>query len=144
MGIETTLHARLRGLVSFLPAFESAAFKFGRWSNPESTDNGGLTLPFVEISETGAAFVKAAYDLGWVEPDFDWSTWIGTLEARSLRDDPSTLSKATSDQLAHLLTVIIRQDRFVDGSLLASYESGLLTDILRRAAALTVESAAGN
>jgi hypothetical protein len=43
--------------------------------------------------------------------------------------------------VTQLLRVIIRQDRFAEGSLLASYESGLLTGILRRAAALAAESA---
>lgn len=131
-----TLHDRLRSLASFLPAFESAAFEFGRWNNAESADQGVLTLPFFALSEAGEAFVKTAYDAGWVEPDFDWGTWSDTQEARSLRDDPASLAGATPEQLAHLLTVLIRQDRFVEGSLLASYESGLLTGILRRAASL--------
>jgi hypothetical protein len=136
-----TLHDRLRGLASFLPAFESPAFEFGKWSNPEFLEDGAFALPFFVLSETAAGFVKAAYDLGWVERDFDWCTWMGSQEARRLRDGPATLAKATSNQLAQLLTVIIRQDRFADGSLLSSYESGLLTAILRRAAALAAESA---
>jgi hypothetical protein len=139
--LEMTLHDRLRGLASFLPAFESAAFEFGKWSNPKSIEHGVLTLPFFVLSQTATGFVKAAYDLRWVALDFDWVTWKRTQEAQSLRDDPASLAKATSDQLAQLLTVIIRQDRFADGSLLASYESGLLTRILRRAAALAAESA---
>ena len=130
-----TLHERLRGLASFLPAFESAGFEFGRWNRPESSD-GVLTLPFFVLSETADAFVNTAYELGWVEPGFDWGTWMGTEEAQSLRDSPTSLAGATPEQLAHLLTVIVRQDRFVEGSLLASYESGLLTGILRRAADL--------
>jgi hypothetical protein len=136
-----TLHERLRGLASFLPAFESAAFEFGRWNRSESSDDGVFTLPFFVLSETADAFVKTAYELGWVEPGFDWGTWMGTEEAQSLRDRPTSLAGATPEQLAHLLTVIVRQDRFAEGSLLASYESGLLAGILRRAAGLAGESA---
>ena len=45
------------------------------------------------LSETADAFVKEAYDLGWVEGDFDWGTWMGTPEALSLRDSPASLAK---------------------------------------------------
>jgi hypothetical protein len=122
-----TLHERLRGLASFLPAFESAAFEFGRWRKSESSDDSVLTLPFFVLSETADAFVKTAYELGWVEPSFDWGTWMDTEEAQSLRDRPTSLAGATAEQLAHLLTAIIRQDRFEEGSLQASHQSGLLT-----------------
>jgi len=135
-----TLLERLRRLASFLPAFESTAFEFGKWNNPKSTDKDAFTLPFFVLSETANAFVKEAYDLGWVERDFDWGTWMGTPEALNLRDTPASLVNATPAQLAHLLTVVIRQDRFAEGSLVASYESGLLTGILRRAAVLAGES----
>ena len=135
-----TLLERLRRLASFLPKFESTAFEFGKWNNPKSTGQDAFTLPFFVLSETADAFVKEAYDLGWVEGDFDWGTWMGTPEALSLRDSPASLAKATPAQLAHLLTVLIRQDRFAEGSLVASYESGLLTGILRRAAVLAGES----
>jgi hypothetical protein len=70
-----TLHDRLRSLASFLPAFESATFEFGRWDNSASRDHGALTLPVFALSEAAGAFVKTAYDLGWVDPDFDWGTW---------------------------------------------------------------------
>ena len=69
---------------------------------------------------------------------------MGTPEALTLRDSPASLAKATPDQLSHLLTVLIRQDRFAEGSLVASYESGLLTGILRRAAVLAGESGGGD
>jgi hypothetical protein len=72
-----TPHDRLRGLASFLPAFESAAFEFGKWSDAESIERGVSTQLRFELSETAAAFVKAAYDLGWVAPHFDWVTWEG-------------------------------------------------------------------
>jgi hypothetical protein len=135
-----TLRERLRRLASFLPAFESATFEFGKWNNPKSADGDVLTLPFFVLSETADAFVREAYDLAWVENDFDWVTWMDTPEALSLRDSPASLAEATPAQLAHLLTVVIRQDRFAEGSLVASYDSGLLTSILRRAAVLARES----
>jgi hypothetical protein len=62
-----------------------------------------------------------------------------TREAKRLRDEPAALAAATADQLASLLTVLIRHDRFVEGELAGAYRSGLLTGILRRAAALWEE-----
>jgi hypothetical protein len=49
------------------------------------------------------------------------------------------LAKATPDQLAHLLTTIIRQDRFCEGELDVAFKSRLLTRIVRRAAELAKE-----
>ena len=72
---------------------------------------------------------------GWVL-NFAWPAWKQTDEAISLRDDAAALAAATPEQLARLLTVLIRQDRFVEGALGSAYESGLLTSIVRRAAEL--------
>jgi hypothetical protein len=46
---------------------------------------------------------------------------------------------ASPDDLARLLTAIVRSDRFVEGSLVGAFESGLLTRIAQRAAALLAE-----
>jgi Family of unknown function (DUF6508) len=70
---------------------------------------------------------------------FDWPQWKGTAEAKQLRDDPDVLARATPEQLAKLLTVCIRQDRFSEGTLQAAFETGLLTRILQRAKAILAE-----
>ena len=86
-------------------------------------------------------FVTMCYDLGWVKP-FDWVEWKETDEAAQLRDDPDVLANATSEQLQKLLTVIIRQDRFVEGSLAEHFKSGFIDQIIDRAAALAKVSGA--
>ncbi len=86
-------------------------------------------------------FVTMCYDLGWVKP-FDWPEWKETEEAAQLRDDPEVLAKATSEQLRKLLTVMIRQDRFVEGSLAAHFNSGFIDQIIDRAAVLAKVSGA--
>lgn len=133
------LSKRLRGLAAFLPLFEEPGFTFGQWSEVKKTEPGVITLPFFTLSNTADAFVRAAHDLEWVRHDFDWPKWMQTTEARRLRDKEDALASATSDQLARLLTVVIRQERFCEGSLASAYDSGLLTGILRRAAALESE-----
>ena len=130
-------------LAVFLPVFEAPGFHFGRM----------ILLPGDEfhysLSEEASRFVKTCYDMGWVR-SFDWAEWNETLEAVSLRDDPASLEEATDVQLEKLLTALIRQDRFVEGSLGKDFESGLLKRILKRASALSQllsesegESAAG-
>jgi Family of unknown function (DUF6508) len=127
---------KLRGIVAFLPSFQASGFKFGHWTEPPSEQPGVMILPYFSLSEVAGSFEQAAYDLGWVMLDFDWPTWKQTPEAETLRDDVQALAQATPEQLARLLTVCIRQDRFCEGALEAAFESELLTRILERAAVI--------
>lgn len=81
------------------------------------------------------SFLEMCYHYKWVQP-FDWVEWKETDEAAQLRDDPDVLASATSEQLQKLLTVIFRQDRFVEGSAAEHIESGLVGRIIDRAEAL--------
>ena len=122
----------LDALAAFLPEFESLDFEFGHMeSRPGS-------LPFYTFSPVAHSFIETCYEMGWVRP-FDWVEWKASPEAVGLRDDPSILEVATVEQLSKLLTVVIRQDRFVEGALGSAFDTGLLTAILRRAAALATE-----
>jgi uncharacterized protein DUF6508 len=130
---------KLRGIVAFLPRFQAPDFKFGHWTKPPSDQPGVMMLPYFSLSEVAGSFEQKAYDLGWIMPDFDWGVWKQTAEAISLRDDDQASAQATPEQLARLLTVCIRQDRFCEGALESAFESGLLTRILERAAVLLRE-----
>lgn len=130
------LASRLAGIAAFLPRFEKCGFRFGHWVEPKSENRGESVMPFYCLSKNASAFVQAAYDLGWVRGDIDWSQWMQTSEAARLRDEEAALAVATHRQLVHLLTTLIRQDRFCEGSLAGAFESGLLTRIIRRAAVL--------
>lgn len=123
------LQDRLDALVRFLPRFESPDFEFGQMAARLGE------MPFYSFSDDAMRFVEVCYELKWVQP-FDWGEWKDTDEAVRLRDDPAALETATPDQLERLLTVLIRQERFVDGVLDSAFQSGLLLRILRRAAAL--------
>lgn len=134
--MERPLRERLEALTAFLPEFRGRGFSFGEWGGGERTAPHAFTRPSVAFSETASRFIQAAYDFGWVRGDFSWTKWMQTPEAINLRDDPGAILQATSDQLAKLLTVIIRQDRFVEGELLSTFASGMLMRIVERAAAL--------
>ena len=132
---------RLRQLATFLPRFEQPGFEFGTWVHPASPEPGVIVMGYYARSRTADAFVQMAYDFGWVLSDFDWSAWAQTQEATQLRDNPKALAASSPDQLARLLTVIIRQDRFCEGAIASAYEAGLLTGIVRRAAQLASDRA---
>jgi hypothetical protein len=101
---------------------------------------GKKSLPHSVLSPEAENFVRAAYQHGWVLGlEFDWGQWMVTQEAERLRDGPKALCTATPEQLAELLTVLIRQDRFVEGALQSAFETGLLTRILERAASILAE-----
>jgi hypothetical protein len=126
----------LRALAVFLPIFERPGFKAGSWHGAEEREPGVFAMPFMDHAEDVIRFTEAAYTHGWVRTDFDWREWGRSEEAISLQASPAKLSSARTQQLAQLLTLVIRQDRFVEGSLSAAFESGLILGILRRAKVL--------
>jgi hypothetical protein len=121
--------------------FEAPGFRFAVWQEAREFKPGVFTLPHCLLTAPAAEFVSAAYAAGWVLRDFDWPAWKDTPEAVQLRNDPDALEQATVVQLARLLTVLIRQDRFVEGALANAYDSGLVIAILRRADALRMATA---
>lgn len=113
---ELSLVKKLTAIATFLPAFK------------EGKDLSSLNQ-----------FVAAAYANNWVSGDINWVEWMKTDESKKLRDDPSALAKASEHDLTCLLTTLIRQERFCEGSLEGAYDSGLLTGILQRAASMLDE-----
>jgi hypothetical protein len=95
-----------------------------------------IHVGWYEVGAEGQEFVSEMYELGWVY-DFDWMTWLGTPEGQRLSAAPDAIVGADPDQLAKLLTAIVRSERFGDGQLEGALKSGLLLAIARRAAALT-------
>ena len=129
---------RLRHLAALVPVLEAPDVDFGRWEVPPP--RGGVhSLGYFVFGPAGQAFREAVSRGAWVVVGFDWMEWMATDEGRSLRDRPEALAAATPDQLARLLTAIIRSDRFVEGSIAGAFESGLLARLARRAAALVAE-----
>jgi hypothetical protein len=130
----------LEQLASFLGELERPGFKAGEWRGGENIEPNVISMPFVHYSEIVSSFVQTASRHGWIMSGFDWGEWSQSDEATRLRDDENALAQATSEQLGRLLTLCIRQDRFVEGALLAAFESGLMLRIVRRAAVLAVAS----
>ena len=125
----------MQRLGEFSLIFDQKEFEFGEMLTTDAR-TGELTMPYYSFSTGADAFIKTCYECGWVLTNFDWPTWQSTPEAIKLRDNPSTIASATPDQIAKLLTVLIRQERFSDGTLAGAFKSGLLGAILRRAMSL--------
>ena len=132
---------RLRALADLVPVLESPDADFGHWEAPPPVD-GVYRMPYFTFGPTAEAFTSAVARGGWVVVGFDWMTWLQTEEGAALRDRPEALATASPDELRKLLTAIIRSDRFVEGSIVGAFESGLLARIARRASALLLEAQA--
>ena len=122
---------RLRLLAALVPILESADADFGTWEEPPAV--GGVQhLPYFTFGPAADAFRDAVARGGWVVVGFDWRSWLETAEGQALRERQDAVATATTDQLARLLTAIVRSDRFVEGSIAGAFESGLLARIARR------------
>ena len=67
----------------------------------------------------------------------------GAHEEQIRQNHPDVLAAATPDQRGKLLTAVIREDRFNEGALGDSFESGFIAAIARRAKALAEEAPSG-
>jgi predicted RNase H-like nuclease len=133
------LNQRLARLGQFAAKFQENGFVFAEMHGGSKIKPGAYEMPWSCLNETAARFYQQCYDDGWVLPGFDWMEWIEKPEARGLLcapENPSTgvnLPSASPEQLAMVLTALIRNDRGCEGYLEGAHASGLLTSIVRRA-----------
>lgn len=125
----------LRALASLASRLCEPGATFGRMSElrGSGTQDDPYQLPFWQPSDLYKEFFETTYEHGWVLPNFDWSSWIVTPEARGLISDKSALATATVDQLRQLVTAIMRQERFCEGIIGSNFENGTLHAIAKRA-----------
>src|SRR5207237_8269437 len=83
-------------------------------------------------------FNDQCYELGRGIGDFDWREWIASPEGRQLYSSRQALANASPEQVAKLLTALVRQERFSEGALGEAHKSGLLSALLERVAAIAV------
>lgn len=137
------LKQRLIALAEFAPTFEADGFKFAEIRGGDEVEPGIFAMPLSDLSELTMRFCESCYANGWVVANFDWPGWGRTPEASDLLSDPNSpspgakLADATSEQLAMLLTALIRNDRLCEGYLQGAFESGLLLAIVQRAGELS-------
>ena len=127
---------RLRRLGRHVAMLESPDFSFGAWAPVHRYADGSINMPWYEFSPGAEAFLADARAL--VTP-FDWPAWASAPEGQQLLGRPDAVASASVDDLGKLLTTYIRGERFGDGTLAGAFDSGMLTAIARRAAALADE-----
>ena len=89
-------------------------------------------MGYDSLTPLASSFVEATYNNGWVLTDFDWSSYCRSTEYKRLVFGDDGLIDASAEQLAQILTTVIRRDRFAPGWLVSAYSDGLLIRILKR------------
>src|SRR3972149_608732 len=123
---------RLRALAPFVAMISESGFELGTWHYADSNPDGSISMPWFEFSNDVLSLVGAAS--GWVIAGFDWPAWGRTEGAQRLLPEPAAIAEASPQQLAQVLTALIRSNRYVEGELAGAYESGLLGRVLARVA----------
>ena len=114
----------LQAVLEFLPVFEQPDFSPGEWISQQGH------LPYFSYTSEVLDFIRALSGNGFIQP-FDWMNWR---EGEQLVDHPALLRRANLQTLRKLLTAHVRADRFTEGHLAGTFESGHMTLILKRMA----------
>ena len=119
-------------LLSYIPYFETVnPDDVCKWGGGEKREDGVLTMPYAIYSDKLKAFIKDVYDSGVMVKEYsnelkrlipDWQTV----------DIQEVVKTADLYMLRVILTKCIRVDRFNEGSLGRSVQSGLVLAILKR------------
>ena len=126
---------QIRALADFWPVFGNPKFVY-EVQDEVKEEAGVITMPSSSLSPEAKAFNKMIYQEGWVLDGFDWPEWAQTDEFKDLFSKPEALAKASSHQLAKLLTALTRKERFSEGTMASASSDGLLAGITQRAGML--------
>lgn len=95
---------------------------------PIKTKEGLATWQVVQPVEVVNQFFYLVYEIGIIHM-FDWGHWD---EGRELLSNPKTdFNKLDIKTLCMLITAIVRNDRFCEGSLVSAFENGTILKLLK-------------
>lgn len=114
---------QLDAVLKFLPIFERPEYVFGEWHSPAGQ------FPYYSMSREVLDFIQTLSAQEIIFP-FDWPSWQE--EAAQYVSEPDAVERADLLTLRKLLTLHVRQDRFVEGHLAHMLETGHITALLRR------------
>lgn len=128
----------LKALAAFAARLREPDASFGNISEATGTGTSDdpIQMPYWQSSSLADEFIDMAYDAGWVAEDFDWPRWMDSNEAKAFLENPNKIASANVEQLQKLLTVIIRSDRYCEGTVQQAFDQGLLQAITVRAVIL--------
>lgn len=130
---------RLQRLAAYAPALRGPADTWIETTPPRGA--GTAANPYVmgsgvpRLTQAALEFVQMLYDAGWILNDFDWSGWINS-DGERFWKTPATVIGASEDDLAKLLTALVRQDRSVEGTLQEAFANDVFLVAAERAQSL--------
>jgi hypothetical protein len=101
---------------------------FAKSSGMKENSDGYLLFPHLINSEVVSEFQNLVYEIGLVN-SFDWPSWEEGKQL--LNDSAADFNKLDIKTLCMLITAIVRNDRFCDGSLVSFFENGTILKILK-------------
>ncbi len=91
-------------------------------------ENGIFHMPFWIENQVVSEFRELAHELQVIK-DFDWQSWN---EGREMLNNPSFDYNAVDlETKRRLITYLVRNDRFNEGTLISAFESGVVLKILK-------------
>lgn len=132
--LETLRPTDWKPLIDLIPEIEQTKV-FSEMPEMVEIRPGVPVLPmYNNVADVVIKFEKEAYGLNIII-NFDWPAWDeGRRLARGPLDRIDQIDLITA---CKLITAFIRNDRFCDGALAGSFESGLMLRILKRIRQLT-------
>jgi len=100
---------------------------FGEMAGGEKIEENVSTFPYWKWSDITTEFNKTVHDMKLIV-SFDWPDWEEGIQL--LRDRKQTFHDLDEITLCKLMTVIVRADRFSDGTLVGALEDGTISKIL--------------
>jgi hypothetical protein len=124
-----------KSLLPFVRRLCDPTFAPGKWDYGADRDKE-YEPPFYVMSKATADFVTAAYAGGWVRPDINWSGKAEQGLFVRLCSTPDAIETANVEELALVLTTLIRGERFTEGTLAKAIEDGVIQRVLARVSEL--------
>ncbi len=131
--------ADLAAVAELLGDIERIEAKPIEWGGGKQAD-GTIQMPFVVYAPEAERLIRAIYDHHLIVFGFDWTSWQDDAQ-RFL--DPGVVHTASLDDVRRLLTLHVRQDRFVEGHFAEMISRGHVAVLLRRLGKLS-DPKAGN
>ena len=112
-------------LLELIPIIENTQ-GFGKLMNVNKDEDGTLHMPYWKAALS--QFEDTAYKIQIVI-SFDWNSWDEG--KKMMRDKKFNFDNIDLPTKCQLITAIIREDRFCEGTLIEAFESGLILKILK-------------
>ena len=110
----------VKNVTDYIDYFSDDSQIFGEWKT--------TSFPSIHYSQEVHDFLDALHENGLIIP-FDWTKWD---TAETIFKDHSIIDTLKYIEIEHLLTNIVRKERFCEGILLSAIENGMMLKILVR------------